>query len=78
LTDLRASVLIVQVQVVPGDALPRALVLRGAIASYLGARGVVDRSLADFAELYADQNDSDYATLQHAVRMGTVAAETGV
>jgi uncharacterized protein (DUF2252 family) len=49
-----------------------------AIAGYLGASDVVDRSLAEFAELYADQNDSDYAALQHAVRTGRVAAETGV
>jgi uncharacterized protein (DUF2252 family) len=49
-----------------------------AIASYLGASDVVERSLADFAELYADQNESDFAALQQAVRTGRVAAQTGV
>jgi hypothetical protein len=64
-----------------GQELARAHARSGdpvAIAGYLGASDVVDRSLAQFAELYADQNDSDYAALQHAVRTGRVAAQTGV
>ena len=33
---------------------------RVAIASYLGAKDVFDRAIAEFAELYADQTERDY------------------
>jgi uncharacterized protein (DUF2252 family) len=49
-----------------------------AIGSYLGSGDVFDRSLAEFAELYADQNERDYAALEDAVESGRVAAETGL
>jgi Uncharacterized protein conserved in bacteria (DUF2252) len=49
-----------------------------AISSYLGKSDSFDRALADFAELYADQNERDYAALQEAVASGRVVAETGV
>jgi uncharacterized protein (DUF2252 family) len=49
-----------------------------AIASYLGAGDVFDRAMASFAEVYADQNERDYAALRDAVDAGTIAAETGL
>jgi len=49
-----------------------------AIASYLGAGDTFDRSLALFAEVYADQNERDYKTLTDAVAAGRIKAETGV
>ena len=33
------------------------------ISAYLGSGDAIDRALADFAELYADQNELDYAAL---------------
>jgi uncharacterized protein (DUF2252 family) len=45
-----------------------------AIAGYLGASDVFDRSLATFAEEYADQNERDYAALRAAVDSGLVEA----
>jgi len=49
-----------------------------AIAAYLGNGDVFDKALAGFAETYADQNERDYAALEHAVKEGRVAAETGL
>jgi Uncharacterized protein conserved in bacteria (DUF2252) len=49
-----------------------------AIASYLGAGETFDRATAVFAELYADQNERDYASLREAVDAGRIAAETGL
>ena len=49
-----------------------------AISSYLGTSDRFDRSIASFAELYADQNERDYAALRDAVDQGRVAAETGL
>ncbi len=49
-----------------------------AIASYLGSGDTFDRSLATFAELYADQNERDYEELRKAVAEGRVRAEAGV
>jgi hypothetical protein len=48
-----------------------------AIAGYLGSGAAFDRALASFAELYADQNERDYAALQDAVTSGRVAVVTG-
>jgi uncharacterized protein (DUF2252 family) len=48
-----------------------------AIAAYLGRSDVFDRSLAQFAELYADQNQRDYEALRDAVQTGRIKAETG-
>ncbi len=50
---------------------------RAAIAGYLGAGDRFDRAIADFSELYADQNERDYAALGAAVKAGKIAAETG-
>ena len=51
---------------------------RIAIAAYLGASDVFDRSIAGFAEAYADQNERDYQALKDAAASGRVVAETGV
>ncbi len=48
-----------------------------AISSYLGSGGNFDRAIASWAELYADQNELDYAALHEAVATGRVIAETG-
>ncbi len=64
-----------------GQALAKAHARSGdaiAMASYLGAGDRFDRSLASFAEAYADQNECDYLALQEAVSSGRVAAETGL
>jgi uncharacterized protein (DUF2252 family) len=51
---------------------------RIAIAAYLGASDVFDRSIAAFAEAYADQNERDYQALKDAATSGRVVAKTGV
>jgi uncharacterized protein (DUF2252 family) len=48
---------------------------RIAIASYLGGGDVFDRTLATFAELYADQNEKDHQALVDAIHAGRVPAE---
>ena len=48
---------------------------RIAIASYLGGGDRFDHALADFAETYADQSDSDHAALVRAIREGRVEAQ---
>ena len=48
------------------------------ITAYLGSSDALDQALADFAELYADQNELDYAALTTAVRSGRVKAQTGL
>jgi hypothetical protein len=47
-----------------------------AIAGYVGSGDVLDRSLAAFASLYADQNERDYAALQAAVESGRVRSKS--
>ena len=51
---------------------------RFAIASYLGGGRVFDRALADFASIYADQNERDHAALADAVKSGRVEAQAGI
>ncbi len=51
---------------------------RIAIASYLGGSDAFDRSIADFSEAYADQNERDYNALQQAVKKGRVEARPGL
>ena len=48
------------------------------ISAYLGSSDAMDQALADFAELYADQNKLDYAALSSAVKTGRVKAQTGL
>ncbi|WP_329139455.1 DUF2252 domain-containing protein [Streptomyces sp. NBC_01476] len=47
---------------------------RIALAAYLGGGDVFDRSVAEFAELYADQNERDHQALLQAVGAGRVKA----
>jgi uncharacterized protein (DUF2252 family) len=49
---------------------------RIAIGSYLGKGETFDRAVAEFSELYADQNELDYAALDDAVKSGSIEAET--
>ena len=49
-----------------------------AIAAYLGKRDTFDRSMTDFSERYADQNDRDYQAFADAVRSGRLPALEGV
>ena len=60
-----------------GSTLARAHARSGdaiAIASYLGTGDAFDRALASFAEIYADQNERDYAALREAVESGRLSA----
>ena len=49
-----------------------------AIAAYLGRRDQFDRSITDFSERYADQNELDYQVFADAVRTGRLQALEGV
>ena len=48
------------------------------LAAYLGTGDKFDRSITDFAERYAVQNQLDYDAFAAAVRSGRVQAEEGV
>jgi uncharacterized protein DUF2252 len=48
------------------------------ISAYLGSSDAMDKALADFAELYADQNELDYAALNAAVKTGRITVQTGL
>jgi uncharacterized protein (DUF2252 family) len=64
-----------------GWALARAHARSGdpvAIAGYLGSGTAFDRSMASFAERYADQSERDYQALRDAVATGRIAAEQGL
>ena len=45
-----------------------------AIAAYLGKSDKFDRSITDFSERYADQNEKDYQAFAEAVRSGRLEA----
>jgi predicted alpha/beta hydrolase len=49
-----------------------------AIAEYLGPGGEFDKSVTDFSERYADQNEQDYQEFVTAVRAGKLAVVEGV
>jgi uncharacterized protein (DUF2252 family) len=51
---------------------------RVAIAAYLGASTTFEQALAEFAEVYADQNERDYAEVAAAADSGRIAVEAGV
>jgi hypothetical protein len=51
---------------------------RIAIAAYLGGSDTFDQAVADFAEIYADQNERDHAALADAAASGRVQAQTGI
>jgi uncharacterized protein (DUF2252 family) len=63
-----------------GQTLARAHARSGdavTIGAYLGSGDTLDHALADFAELYADQNELDYAALSAAVTNGRIKPQTG-
>ncbi len=49
-----------------------------AMASYLGGDDAFDRSVTDFSERYADQNEQDYGDFVAAIRSGRLEAAEGV
>jgi len=49
-----------------------------AIAAYLGASDAFDKSITDFSERYADQNERDYQAFVDAVKSGRLTAVEGV
>jgi uncharacterized protein (DUF2252 family) len=51
---------------------------RIALAAYLGGSAKFDQAIADFAEVYADQNELDYAALQAAVKDGRAESTTEI
>ena len=49
-----------------------------AIAEYLGVSDAFDKSITDFSQRYADQNEQDYQEFVNAVRSGRLEAVEGV
>ena len=49
-----------------------------AIAEYLGDSDTFDKSITDFSERYADQNEQDYQQFVNAIRSGKLQAVEGV
>ena len=48
------------------------------ISAYLGSSDAMESALADFAELYADQNELDHAALATAAKTGRINVQTGL
>ena len=64
-----------------GEALARAHARSGdpiALAAYLGSKDKFDRSVADFSQRYADQNEQDFEAFCDAIRSGRLEALAGV
>ncbi len=51
---------------------------RVAIAAYLGKGEAFDRAMGEFAEAYADQNESDFKEFEGAVKKGRLEAVKGL
>jgi hypothetical protein len=49
-----------------------------AINAYLGKTDAFDKSITDFSERYADQNDEDFQAFTKAIRTGRLTAVEGV
>ena len=49
-----------------------------AISAYLGSDDVFPKAIADFAELYADQNERDHRAFLEGIRDGRLVAEGGL
>ena len=49
-----------------------------ALAAYLGDSDAFDKSITDFAQRYADQNERDHTEFVNAVRSGRLEATEGV
>ncbi len=64
-----------------GQTLARAHARSGdavTISAYAGSGATLDEAIADFAELYADQNELDYAALNTAAKTGRIKVQTGL
>jgi hypothetical protein len=64
-----------------GKTLARAHARAGdavAVDAYLGTSTTFDEAMADFAELYADQNERDYEALRAAAASGRITVEAGL
>jgi uncharacterized protein (DUF2252 family) len=64
-----------------GETLARAHARSGdavAIAAYLGSKDRFDRSIADFSDRYADQNEKDYRAFLDAISSRRIEAVEGV
>jgi hypothetical protein len=48
------------------------------LAGYLGRTDRIDRSVATFAQSYADQTEADHTSLVRAIAAGRVQAVEGV
>ncbi len=48
------------------------------LAGYLGNSDKFDRSITDFSERYADQNERDYLAFKNAIRFGRLEAVEGI
>ena len=49
-----------------------------AMAEYLGEDDEFDRSITDFSQRYADQNEEDYEEFVKAIKSGRLLATEGV
>jgi uncharacterized protein (DUF2252 family) len=81
LVELMAPVTLTYYAQICGWTLARAHARSGdpvAMASYLGRDDVFDRSITDFSERYADQNEQDYEQFVKAIGSGRLQAIEGV
>jgi len=81
LVELMAPVTLTYYAQICGWTLARAHARSGdpvAMAAYLGRDDAFDRSITDFSERYADQNEQDYEGFVKAVRSGRLEAVEGV
>jgi uncharacterized protein (DUF2252 family) len=81
LVELMAPVTLRYYAQICGWTLARAHARSGdpvAMAAYLGRDDAFDRSITDFSERYADQNQKDYQEFVEAVRSGRLEAVEGV
>jgi uncharacterized protein (DUF2252 family) len=81
LVELMAPVTLTYYAQMCGWTLARAHARSGdpvTLTSYLGRDDAFDRSITDFSERYADQNEKDYEQFVKAVRSGRLQAVEGV
>jgi hypothetical protein len=48
------------------------------MAEYLGLTDAFDKSITDFSQAYADQNEQDYEAFVDAVKSGRLEAVEGI
>ena len=81
LVELMAPITLTYYARICGWTLARAHARSGdpvAMASYLGGDDAFDRSITDFCERYADQNEQDYEEFVKAIKSGRLEAAEGV